>query len=91
MVDTNCDPDPIDYVIPANDDAIRAIKLIVSRMADAVLEGQAMRKETQPVEAVEEMAEADDKYLGEATLAKLRAGLEFEADEEAADETEEEA
>ena len=86
MVDTNCDPDPIDYVIPANDDAIRAIKLIVARMADAVLEGMAMRKETQPVEAPEEMAEADDKYLGEATLAKLRAGLEFEAGDDVTDE-----
>lgn len=78
MVDTNCDPDPIDYVIPANDDAIRAIKLIVARMADAVLEGMALRKEVQPVEPVEDLAEADDKYLGEATLAKLRAGLDFE-------------
>jgi small subunit ribosomal protein S2 len=86
MVDTNCDPDPIDYVIPANDDAIRAIKLIVARMADAVLEGMAMRKETQPVEVPEEMAEADDKYLGEATLAKLRAGLEFEAGDDVSDE-----
>ena len=43
MVDTNCDPDPVDYVIPANDDAIRAIKLIASKMADAVIEGQQMR------------------------------------------------
>jgi len=43
MVDTNCDPDPIDYVIPANDDAIRAIKLIASKVADAVIEGQQMR------------------------------------------------
>jgi len=44
MVDTNCDPDQIDYVIPANDDAIRAIKLITARIADAALEGVAMRK-----------------------------------------------
>lgn len=43
MVDTNCDPDPVDYVIPANDDAIRAIKLITSKIADAVIEGQQMR------------------------------------------------
>lgn len=43
MVDTNCDPDPIDHVIPANDDAIRAILLITSKMADAVIEGQQMR------------------------------------------------
>lgn len=40
IVDTNCDPDLIDYVIPGNDDAIRAIKLITSKMADAVLEGR---------------------------------------------------
>jgi small subunit ribosomal protein S2 len=43
IVDTNCDPDPIDYVIPANDDAIRAILLITTKMADAVVEGQQMR------------------------------------------------
>lgn len=40
IVDTNCDPDEIDYVIPGNDDAIRAVKLITSKMADAVLEGR---------------------------------------------------
>jgi small subunit ribosomal protein S2 len=45
MVDTNCDPQDIDYVIPSNDDAIRAIKLLVAKVADAVLEGKAMRKE----------------------------------------------
>ena len=39
MVDTNCDPDDVDYAIPANDDAIRAVKLIASKMADAVIEG----------------------------------------------------
>jgi small subunit ribosomal protein S2 len=43
MVDTNCDPDPINYIIPANDDAIRAIKLIASKIANAVIEGQQMR------------------------------------------------
>ncbi len=40
IVDTNCDPDEIDVVIPANDDAIRAVKLLTSKMADAVIEGQ---------------------------------------------------
>lgn len=40
IVDTNCDPDEIDYVIPANDDAIRAVKLLTSKMADAVIEGK---------------------------------------------------
>ena len=38
IVDTNCDPEEVDYVIPGNDDAIRAVKLIVSKMADAVIE-----------------------------------------------------
>jgi small subunit ribosomal protein S2 len=45
LVDTNCNPTGIDYVIPSNDDAIRAIKLLVGKIADAVLEGKAMRKE----------------------------------------------
>jgi len=40
IVDTNCDPDEIDYIIPGNDDAIRAVKLITSKIADAVLEGK---------------------------------------------------
>jgi len=80
MVDTNCDPDPIDLIIPANDDAIRAIKLVVGKLADAALEGMGMRKEVPMAGEVgtEEMAEADERYLGAATLAKLRAGeLEF--------------
>jgi small subunit ribosomal protein S2 len=45
LVDTNCDPRRIDYVIPSNDDAIRAIKLLVGKIADAVLEGRAIRKD----------------------------------------------
>lgn len=45
LVDTNCSPNGVDYVIPSNDDAIRAIKLLVGKVADAVLEGKAMRKE----------------------------------------------
>ncbi len=48
MVDTNCNPQNVDYVIPSNDDAIRAIKLLVAKVADAVLEGKAMRKEDEP-------------------------------------------
>jgi small subunit ribosomal protein S2 len=45
LVDTNCDPSYVDFVIPSNDDAIRAIKLLVAKMADAVEEGKAMRKD----------------------------------------------
>ncbi len=48
VVDTNCDPDPIDYVIPGNDDAIRAIRLLSAKMADAVLEGNQARNAALP-------------------------------------------
>ena len=48
ITDTNCDPDLVDYVIPGNDDAIRSIKLITQRVADAVIEGAQRRKEFQP-------------------------------------------
>lgn len=47
MVDTNCDPDPIDYVIPCNDDAIRSIRLITAKIADAAIEGQNRRESSQ--------------------------------------------
>ena len=57
IVDTNCDPDEIDYVIPGNDDAIRAVKLIAGKLADAVLEGkqgeQNEESDTAPAEAEE--------------------------------------
>lgn len=52
IVDTNCDPDEIDYVIPANDDAIRAVKLLTGKMADAILEGK-------QGEEIEEAAKAE--------------------------------
>jgi small subunit ribosomal protein S2 len=90
IVDTNCDPDPIDYVIPANDDAIRAIKLITSLMADGVMEGMAQRKAYEPEELeVEEISVEDEKYLSAATLARLKE-LTFEGggEEEAAPATE---
>ncbi len=58
LVDTNCNPQNVDYVIPSNDDAIRAIKLLVAKIADAVLEGKAMRKEEEPEEVAAATAEA---------------------------------
>ncbi|MDD3594637.1 MAG: 30S ribosomal protein S2 [Candidatus Gastranaerophilales bacterium] len=60
VVDTNSDPDGIDYVIPANDDAIRAIRLIASKMADAVLEGKQI-KEAMGVDAILEKPEKKTK------------------------------
>jgi small subunit ribosomal protein S2 len=84
LVDTNCDPRGVDYVIPSNDDAIRAIKLLTAKIADAVLEGKALRKDEES-EMLEGEAEgefriaaglemADEDLLGEATLAKLSSG-----------------
>ena len=63
MVDTNCNPDPIDFVIPANDDAIRAILLITTKMADSVVEGQQMRGVIMG-EGVEEIP-VSEEYAGE--------------------------
>ncbi|HEY66579.1 MAG TPA: 30S ribosomal protein S2 [Caldilineae bacterium] len=80
MVDTNCDPDPIDYVIPSNDDAIRAIKLITSKIADAVIEGQQIRAATMAEEEEPEVVE-EEQLLGPSTLAKIRAGVLEELEE----------
>ena len=57
IVDTNCDPDEIDYVIPGNDDAIRAVKLIAGAMADAVLEGRQGEQNAEAEAAAESAAE----------------------------------
>ena len=59
IVDTNCDPDVIDYVIPGNDDALRAIRLFASKIADSVLEGQGLAKEAKSAkDEVADSAEA---------------------------------
>lgn len=76
MVDTNCDPDPIDYIVPANDDAIRAIKLITSKIADAVVEGRQLWE----VALVEEEMEAVGE--GEEMLPVDTTQRVFEPDEE---------
>lgn len=87
LLDSNGDPDDIDYILPANDDAMRSIKIMVKAMADAVLDGRAMRKgsDAEPEidfgEAVMGPGygdldngedEDDEAYLGESTLAKIR-------------------
>ena len=104
MVDTNCDPTLVDYIIPSNDDAIRAIKLIVSQIADAVIEGRLLRgKEEEGEEAImetpsmisrkidEDLELDDEDLLGESTRAKIFVGEpieEIEADEAVEDEVE---
>lgn len=84
MIDTNCDPKNIDYPIPSNDDAIRAIKLLVGKIADAVMEGKAIRsKEADEEELIETAMPAevsrfveddeieDEELLGKSTLKHL--------------------
>ena len=68
IVDTNCDPDDVDYVIPANDDAIRAVKLIASTMADAIIEAKQGESFADAPEAApaEEPAEAEEAAEAEA-------------------------
>jgi small subunit ribosomal protein S2 len=93
----------VDYVIPSNDDAIRAIKLLVGKMADAALEGKALRKDVEeevapPVEVAmpgaEEPELADEELLGAATLAKISskkpASEEYEVVEDIVEEYEDE-
>jgi small subunit ribosomal protein S2 len=102
LVDTNCNPVNVDYPIPSNDDAIRAIKLLVGKMADAVLEGKSMRKDDVADEGFETSAAreaaaaaprfsrdeelSDEELLGASTLAKLRPEEEEEVLEEIVEE-----
>jgi small subunit ribosomal protein S2 len=77
LVDTNCNPQGIDYVIPSNDDAIRAIKLLVAKIADAVVEGKAMRKEEEPEAA------GRDSVEGQAEKPRVRKAVKVvDTDEE---------
>jgi small subunit ribosomal protein S2 len=92
IVDTNCDPDYVDYVIPGNDDALRAIRLFASRIADAVLEGRqaALQKQLEEEKAAAEKAAEELESAREAAaLAALGSGAaELEAGgAEALDET----
>jgi len=66
IVDTNCDPDEVDYIIPGNDDAIRAIRLFSSKIADAVIEGRQLYEKTLQEEEPAEEIEPDEGEPGEA-------------------------
>lgn len=85
IVDTNCDPEDIDYVIPGNDDAIRAVKLIAGKIADAILEGKALRESAGvPQEEAEEKVEEvkpEDAGVTEEDLKGKVEGLEEAIDE----------
>jgi len=72
VVDTNCDPEPIDYPIPGNDDAIRAIKLFASRFADAIIEGRAVWETARkhPDKAAERRAPAQPQSIADRVRAR---------------------
>jgi len=78
IVDTNCDPDVVDYVIPGNDDALRAIRLFASKISESVIEGQAVHKDggAGPATKTEESEEGESVVAFERTRAKRVAGEE---------------
>jgi len=59
MVDTNCDPDEVDYIIPANDDAIRSIELMVKAVADTIIEARSLQEEQEAIAEMDEQVEED--------------------------------
>jgi len=77
-VDSNCDPDPIDYIIPGNDDAIRSIRLFASKIADACLDGKQRREEQlqASLDKAPTHAEAEAALIG--TAAAEEGGPEIE-------------
>jgi small subunit ribosomal protein S2 len=83
IVDTNCNPDEIDHPVPANDDAIRAIKLICSKIADAAIEGKAGLAAAVPPEVIEEKAaaEAEAETVAEASPTEAKEPLIFTPDQ----------
>ncbi|MBI4496008.1 MAG: 30S ribosomal protein S2, partial [Deltaproteobacteria bacterium] len=81
IVDTNCDPDEVDYIIPGNDDAIRAIRLISSKIADAVLEGKQVREAQLTAPEMEAAGAEKPEVAPEAAAAAARAETEEEAEE----------
>lgn len=75
MVDTNTDPDDINYVIPSNDDAIRAVRLITSKMADAIVEGKQGQDDAQQADAAAD-DNAEEKTVSEDSLKNLKNSVE---------------
>ena len=75
MVDTNTDPDDIDYVIPSNDDAIRAVRLITSKMADAIVEGKQGQDDAQQAESAAD-ENAEEETVSEDSLKNLKNSVE---------------
>jgi small subunit ribosomal protein S2 len=100
IVDTNCDPDEIDYLVPANDDAVKTIEVIVKQIADSVLEGQVQFQERKAEESAErerlkkerekekeEEQKADEKVKAEKKALKKKVKVEERKEETASDES----
>ena len=100
IVDTNCDPDEIDYLVPANDDAVKTIEVIVKQIADSVLEGQVQFQERKAEESAErerlkkerekekeEEQKADEKVIAEKKALKKKVKVEERKEETASDES----
>ena len=85
IVDTNCDPDVVDYIIPGNDDAIRAIKLFAARIADAVLDGK--RKFEEKIQAESDKMQAPEMKEAEAGEADVPDSIEMKGTEAEAEKT----
>ena len=84
IVDTNCDPDELDIAIPGNDDAIRAVKLLTSTIADAVIEANQGREDSEDVysETENDTEETDEELVSEEDLKEFVENSEEESDEE---------
>lgn len=97
VVDTNCDPDEVDFVIPANDDAVKTIEVITNFIADSILDGEAKLKEMKAEEAAEkerlkkerEAEKAEEKKKADALLKEKKAREEAKKAEKAAEKKEE--
>ena len=94
LVDTNANPDTVDHILPANDDAMRSIRLLIGALADAVMEGHNLRQSAGEEEEEEQFFAdayeeelADEDLLGESTLAKLRDAKLFADEESPAEES----
>ncbi len=74
LVDTNCDPEQVDYVIPANDDAIRTIRLFTSRIADSYLAGASVHQKSAPADEHVAIPDSDDEAADQAAAAEKAAG-----------------
>src|SRR4029077_1575304 len=81
VVDTNCDPSEVDYVIPGNDDALRAIRLFASKISDSIVEGSQMATDKQSAELAAAVAQAAPAEVAEAGESSEEPGIDAGAED----------